>query len=188
MKRLRGERGYTLIEMLTVMVIMGLVMGGITSLFVSGTNAEADQNNRFQAQLNTRLALDKVRREVHCASSITLSGTPSGSNYPTMTENATGCGGVQYSWCTASVNGATNRFRLYRQSGSTCNSTSGTQYADYVTSGTIFSYNTASGSSTGPTGSLPKLTVDITVNRAPAKAAENYELKDDIVLRNGTRG
>ena len=186
MTRLRAERGYTLIEMLTVMVIMGLVMGGITSLFVSGTNAEADQNNRFQAQLNARLALDKIRREVHCASSITLSGTPSGSNYPAMTENSTGCGGVQYSWCTASV--STNRFRLYRQSGSSCNSTSGTKYADYLTSGTIFSYNTASGSGTGPVGSLPKLTVDITVNRTPTKSAENYELKDDIVLRNGTRG
>jgi prepilin-type N-terminal cleavage/methylation domain-containing protein len=187
-KRVRGERGYSLIEMLTVMVIMGLVMGGITSLFVSGTNAEADQNNRFQAQLNSRLSLDKIRREVHCASSVALSGTPSGSYYPTMTENSTGCGGVQYSWCTASVNGATNRFRLYRQSGATCSSAAGTKYADYLTSGTIFAYNTASGSSTGPAGSLPKLTVDVLVNRAPTKPAETYELKDDIVLRNGTRG
>ena len=180
MTRLAGERGYTLIEMLTVMVIMGLVMGGITSLFVSGTNAEADQNNRFQAQLNARLSLDKIRREVHCASSITLSGTPSGSYYPTMTENPSGCGGVQYSWCTAAVNGATDRFRLYRQSGATCSSGSGTKYADYLTTGTVFAYTYAS-------GNLPKLTVDLPVNRLPSKSSETYELKDDIVLRNTTR-
>ena len=31
MTRLRSERGYTLVEMLTVLVIMGVVMGGLTT-------------------------------------------------------------------------------------------------------------------------------------------------------------
>ena len=65
--RLRGERGYTLVEMLTVMVIMGVVMSGLTTVFVHASNSEADMNTRFQAQLTARLALDKMRREVHCA-------------------------------------------------------------------------------------------------------------------------
>jgi len=34
--RLRGEAGYSLVEMLTVMVIMSIVFAGITDIFVSG--------------------------------------------------------------------------------------------------------------------------------------------------------
>jgi hypothetical protein len=169
-------------------------MGGITSLFVSGINAESDQNARFQSQLNARLSLDKIRREVHPAACITLSGTSATINgvsyYPTMTEGGTGagCNTPAYTWCTAAVNGATNRFALYRQAGSTCASNTGTKYADYLTVGTIFAYNTTNNTNTGPTGSLPKLTVNIAVNRKPTRSAEIYTLNDDIVLRNGKRG
>jgi prepilin-type N-terminal cleavage/methylation domain-containing protein len=181
--RLRRDSGYTLIEMLIVMSIMGVVMGGITTLFVTGSNAEVDQNNRFQAQQSARIALDKIRREVHCASSITLSGTVSSGFYPAMTENATGCGGVQYTWCTSAVNASTTRFRLYRITGAWPGScTGGVQYADYVIRGTLFAYNSTT------SGSLPKLTVDLPVNVKPTtKSFETYELKDDVVLRNGTR-
>ena len=198
-RRLADARGYTLIEMVIVMAMMGVVMGGITTLFVNGTNAEVDQNNRFQAQLNARLSLDKIRREVHAAACITLSGTKATVNgvdyYPTMTEKTWDsstpptCSVALNSWCTAAVNGATNRFAIYRQSGSTCSASTGTKFADYLTIGTLFAYNTTSGSAVGPTGVSPKLTVDIPVNRKPAtRSQETYELKDDIVLRNGTRG
>ena len=33
-------------------------------------NAEADQNRRFQAQQDGRLALDKLRREIHAGCTI----------------------------------------------------------------------------------------------------------------------
>ena len=77
MTRLRGEGGYTLIEMLTVLVIFGTVMSALLALFVQGTNAELDLNNRFQAQQDARLALDKLRREAHCASAVTVSSASS---------------------------------------------------------------------------------------------------------------
>jgi prepilin-type N-terminal cleavage/methylation domain-containing protein len=191
-RRLASEGGYTLVEMVTVMAMMGVVMGGITSLFVSGINAEADQNNRFQAQLNARLSLDKIRREVHCANSVTLSGTVVTLNgvswYPTMTENPSAWGGTQYTWCTASI--SSTQYRLFRQSGTTCSSSTGTRYADYIVdkradgttvNGAIFAYTPQSAAS------LAKLTVDIPINRKPTLTAETYELKDDIVLRNSTR-
>jgi hypothetical protein len=37
-------------------------------------------------------------------------------------------------------------------------------------------------------GILPKIYIDMPVNAAPRKSVDLYELKDDIVLRNGTRG
>ena len=70
---MRDERGYTLVEMLTVLVIFGTVMGALLTLLVQGSNAELDMNNRFQAQQDARLALDKLRRETHCASAVTVS-------------------------------------------------------------------------------------------------------------------
>src|SRR5262249_10812817 len=63
----RGEKGYSLVEMLTVMAIMGIVLGGLTQVFTSASKADIDMNNRFNAQEQTRLAPDKLRRDIHCA-------------------------------------------------------------------------------------------------------------------------
>ena len=58
-------------------------MASITGIFVSGTKAEIDMNERFQAQQETRIALTKMRREIHCASSAQRPGTANGSGYYT---------------------------------------------------------------------------------------------------------
>jgi prepilin-type N-terminal cleavage/methylation domain-containing protein len=186
--RLRGQAGFTLVEMLTVLLILGVVMGGLTSVFTSATNAEADMNNRFRAQQTARLALDKLRREVHCASS----ATPAGSNtsavvltLPTYCKTYSGSASV--TWCTRSV--ATNRYALYRVDGSTC--TGGIKWADYLTptstaavcSGALCVFNYTAQS----TSSLAKLHIDFPVNVKPARSASTYELIDDLVLRNSTR-
>jgi prepilin-type N-terminal cleavage/methylation domain-containing protein len=205
--RLRRERGYSLIEMLITLVIMGIVMGSLTTVFVSASNSEADLNNRFQAQLTARLALDKLRREVHCAtvatpadvasSPITLTlpsycktlpqplSTPIPSYCATQIDGSVSC---TITWCTESV--ATNRYALYRVTGSTCSG--GVKWADYFVSTStaatcgsptalcIFTF-------THPTSSRAKLHVDLPVNVKPSRTTELYELIDDIVLRNSLR-
>jgi prepilin-type N-terminal cleavage/methylation domain-containing protein len=75
LRRLREERAYSLVELVTVMAIMSIVMTGITTVFVQGSNAELDMNNRFQAQTSVRLALDKLRQDVHCSSAVTNPAT-----------------------------------------------------------------------------------------------------------------
>ena len=185
---LRGESGYSLIELLTVLAILGVVMGGLTTVFVSATNAETDMNNRFQAQQGARLALDKLRREVHCASA----ATPAGSNTSTITLTLptyckTYSGSTSITWCTRNV--ATNRYALYRVNGATC--TGGVKWADYlapssgaaVCSGALCVFNYTAQS----TSSLAKLHVDLPANPKPSRSAETYELSDDLVLRNSTR-
>ena len=185
LRRLHGERGFSLIEMLTVMVIMGIVMGSLTTVFVSASNSESDMNNRFQAQLTSRLALDKLRREVHCASVITPTGVASSVTLTLPSYCKTGSGSI--TWCTRSL--GTNRYGLYRIVGATC--TGGVQWADYLVSSStasvcsgalcIFSYTAQS-----PT-SLAKLHVDLPVNVRPSMTVDRYELIDDIALRNSTR-
>jgi prepilin-type N-terminal cleavage/methylation domain-containing protein len=187
-RRLRGQAGFTMVEMLTVLLILGVVMGGLTTVFTSATNAEADMNNRFRAQQTARLALDKLRREVHCASSATPSGTNTSAVVLTLpTYCKTYSGNTSVTWCTRSV--ATNRYALYRVDGTVC--TGGIKWADYLTptstatvcSGALCVFNFTAQS----TSSLAKLHVDFPVNPKPSRSAATYELIDDLVLRNSSR-
>lgn len=185
LRRLGRERGYSLVEMLIVMSILGVVMGSLTTVFVQASNAEFDMNARFQAQLTGRLALDKMRREVHCASVATPTGSSSSVTLTLPSYCKTGTGSI--TWCTRSV--ATNRYALYRVVGSTC--TGGVKWADFlaptssatVCSGALCIFNYTAQSTT----SLADLKVDLPVNIRPSKSVELYELIDDIVLRNSTR-
>lgn len=183
--RLRDERGYSLVEMLIVLSITSVVMGALTVLFIQASNAEMDTNNRFQAQQTARLALDKMRREVHCASVATPTGQSSSVTLTLPNYCKTGSGSI--TWCTRNV--STNRYALYRIVGSTCSG--GVKWADYlvpsssapVCSGAlcIFTYTAQS------TSSLAKLHVEFPVNINPSKSVELYDLADDIVLRNSSR-
>jgi type II secretory pathway pseudopilin PulG len=166
--------------MLTVMVIMSIVFAGITDIFVSGSKAQADQDNRFQAQLSTRLALDKIRRDIHCASSIQGYTT----SFATM--KITSCTGGDVSWCAAAVSGSSNRYRLYRQLGTSCAANTGTMYADYLTSAAIFPTIPTTAYTTG-CGCLEALDVDLKISLKGNAVTDAYELTDSIYLRNSTR-
>ena len=174
--RLRGEGGYSLVEMLTVMVIMSIVFAGVTAVFVAGSKAQADQDRRFQAQLTTRLALDKIRRDIHCASDVTPYATNS------VTLKITGCSGGDISWCTVAVSGYTNRYALYRQAGTSCSS-SGTKIADYLTTASAF----PAFAHTSGCLCLASLQVDFTVSVQSSTTVDTYDLGDTIYLRNSTR-
>lgn len=175
LRRLRDSHGYTLVEMLTVMLILSVVMGGLTALLVQGSNAEAHMQSRFQAQLNARLALDKLRREIHCATTATPTGASSALTITLPSYCKTGSGSV--TWCTQSL--GTNRWGLYRVVGSTC--TGGVKWADYLTSSSVFNFTAQT------TTSLAYVHVDLPVNVNPRKSVDAYELVDDIVLRNSSR-
>jgi prepilin-type N-terminal cleavage/methylation domain-containing protein len=172
--KLARQDGYTIIELLVSMAILGGVMGAVTVLFVSASTAEIDLQHRFQAQQNARLALDKLRRETHCANQASVATSSSvtltlGSYCPT--------GNGSVTWCTV---GSGSRYGLYRKVGATCDA-SGVKWADYVTTGAVFGYTAQSASS------LAKLRVDLPINVKPSKSVQAYELVDEIVLRNSTR-
>ena len=171
---MRGERGYTLIEMLTVLLIFGTVMTALMALFVQGTNAEVDMNNRFQSQQDARLGLDRLKRDVHCASG--LNQATATASFVTLTTPCVSGGSV--SWCTG---GSGTRYGLYRNVGSACSSSAGVRFADRLISGSVFTSTVQS------TSSLWKLHVDLQVNAQPKRPSETYELADDIVMRNSTR-
>jgi prepilin-type N-terminal cleavage/methylation domain-containing protein len=100
----KAEEGFTLTEMLVVLLILGVVIGGLTALLVSGIKSESDQTARAQGQIDARSALDQLRREVHCGSAVDPNGSwPTnaititlGSYCPTNRSGAT----AYVTWCT----------------------------------------------------------------------------------------
>lgn len=182
-RRLRGERGFSLVEMLTVMLIMSVILTGLTTLFVQGSNAELDLNRRFEAQQDSRVALDKIRREIHCAQG--ASTNPSSGEAPMLTLDLPGqCptavndAQTNVTWCSVSV--AAGRYRLFRKVGVNCDAT-GVRWADYLTQANLFAYQTAS------TESLGKVRVSLPVDVKIGDTTPAYRLCDHIVLRNTLR-
>lgn len=172
--RLRRESGYSMIEMVVVLAIMGSILGALTTTFVSATNAEVTLNQRFQAETQVVVALDVLRRDVHCASAIAPTGA-SASITLTM-PSACGIASGLVTWCTS---GSGTRYGLYRSTSSTCNS-SQRLYADYLTAGSVFNY-------TAPVAgaSLGSLNANLSVQVGAADTL--YRVTDNIVLRNTSR-
>jgi len=180
LRRLRDERGFNLVELVTTMAIMLFVITALVQLSTSGTKAENDLNLRFQAQEEARLGLDVFRREVHNACAATVSGGGTGitlMGQNTNVRGSFGCTVVGSNWCTS---GAGTKFGLYRQAGNgACGS--GDLRANYLTAAAIFSLPGAS------VGQLPKVQIDMTVNREPSIPRLRYRLHDAIALRNARR-
>ena len=173
-RRLSDESGYSLVELLVVVSILSVVVGGITTLFVQGSNAEIDMNRRYQAQQTARVAMDKIRRDAHCSSAVIKP------NSSTMLILSNPCvAGGTVSWCTVASGSI---YKLYRSTTATCDATKSLYAEDLVNaSGAVFTYFQQT------TLSLAKARVDLIVNLKPALARANYELVDDMVLRNSGR-
>lgn len=175
-RALRDERGFTLIELLTALGMLVIVMTALAYALIAATKAEEDMNRRFASQINARIALDQLRREIHCASSVTPTGV-SASITIVLGNRCPIAGGSTVTWCTS---GSGTRYALYRATGVTC-STSERKVVDYLTSGTVFTVTAQS------TSTFAYLSVSLPVNAKPATGLPDYRLEDDIVLRNSTR-
>jgi prepilin-type N-terminal cleavage/methylation domain-containing protein len=172
------ERGYTMIELLQVTVILGVVMAGLTVLFIQASNAELQMNRRFQAQQAARVAIDRMRRDLQCASLVTPAGA-SNSFDATLPSQCPGGGGV-IRWC---MHGGTKM--LYRKKGPTGGACgpgdNGQRYVVYVTNPNPFTY-------TAPTQtSLGTLRAELHVNPEPSVPQNTWKLVADMVLRNTSR-
>ena len=140
-KRLRSERGYTLVELLVVLAIFTTVVTALVALFTSGAKAELDMNRRFEAQQNARLALDRMRRELHCSSGITATaGVAVSSISVALPSQCPSSGGTAITVVYDTSLVSANRYRVRR----TVNGTT-VVIADYITTsgGTTFTYTPA---------------------------------------------
>jgi prepilin-type N-terminal cleavage/methylation domain-containing protein len=185
-----GEDGYSLVEMIIVMAILGVVLAGLSTVFVSGSSAEAHLNQRFQAQQRVRAALDRVRNDVHCASKASAVAI---NTYPALRLDVTSCNtATTYDyWCVVSANVSTLvRYNLYRTystaapTAATCTSTDASRIkiATNLVSSAVFTTNVT------PLNGLQVVAVDFKVSGSPRNnITDVYELTDSLVARNSTR-
>ena len=193
----REEEGFTLVELIIVMAILTVVLGGVVALFTSGIKADADQNARFQSQQHLRLAMDKLRGDVHSSCAISTPATYNAwMTSVTLYKPADSCaaGSNSVSWCT-SANGSTyNLYRIVSTScaGATVKIASGLTTANAFLyfppnshlSGTLAS-GTAAVTTQDASSNLAKLHVALTIKKQGE--TNTYSLVDDFVLKNGPR-
>ena len=190
MSRLRQSNGFTMIEMLVVCLILGVVLTGITTVFVGGSHAELNLNNRFQAQQAARLALDAMRIDAHgaCAANVLSSGSKLVlASVPTSGDSTT-CGAVGSSasypkvvWCALTSPTIGTQYALYRSTAtdSSCTKNNGKLEADNLTSSTVFSIG-----STITVEQLETFTAAMTVSLKSGTAGAPYTLAEALTLRN----
>jgi prepilin-type N-terminal cleavage/methylation domain-containing protein len=189
MSRLRPHRlrvvretgGFSVIELLVALAILGTVLSAILGLFASAINSEVDLTKRVRAQEQARLGLDMLRRDVHCASETSGLTVDIASSIVTFILPA-GCPSTttaQVTWCVKTT-ATPNRNRLYRVPGSSCGTAGGVHWADYLTTTDIFTYTKAG-------GERAKLNVELLVDLDPATPSRQYALRDALVLRNSLR-
>lgn len=169
--RLSSESGYSLIELLIALVILGTITSAVTVLFLQASTAQVDMNRRYEAQQDARVAVDKMRREIHCSSAITPTGVSSAITV-TLPSQCPSAGGTATT-VTYDVVGSGQRFQLRRDS---------VILADFVSEQNAFDY---AAPVTGT--SLGKLTVTLPINIEPTNNVKEWRLVSDIVLRNTSR-
>jgi prepilin-type N-terminal cleavage/methylation domain-containing protein len=186
--RLLGQAGYTLIETLVVMSLLVVVIGSIADAFSSASHTEVDQTARASDQEAARLTLQRLRRDIHCASAARVQET-------TYADGTTGfilnlavdpdiCIAVTTSasntvqWCTVQKGPAGNRFGVYRTINGNCDAADAVFQVDYVTKADVWTM-------VCPPSQLQAVYTDMPVNRNPVTRADRtYDLQDTIALRN----
>jgi Prokaryotic N-terminal methylation motif len=178
--RLRDDRGATLVELLTVTALLGVVLGAVIALYISGARSQTTMTSRFNAQTMLRVGLDKFRKDAHVACGWTAQTGSSVTLLHLSSAVPPTCDQTPVTWCTR---GSGGQYGLYRQTGAPC--TAGDRLADYLTSGSIFGYIGPDNPS--KSWALARIHLDITVNATPAKANLAFHVVDDVALANSPR-
>lgn len=137
-----SEHGFTLIELIVTMSILLVVLTTVTDALISGTHAQTAAGNRVQVQTDARLALSRMRNDLHCAvAAPAVAANTDGLGNITgfslaITENPGQCQGVDSStnpyvkWCTVQT-GTNGSYQLFRTEEPTATPTCDTSRANF---------------------------------------------------------
>ena len=74
---IKNQKGFSLIEMMLVVGILGVIVLGLVTFFTGGTKSWVAGQYQLTAQRNARQAMDRMVREIREASDIIASSTSS---------------------------------------------------------------------------------------------------------------
>ena len=202
LRRLRDERGYSLIELIMVCTLLSIVLGAVTIIMVNGSRVQVDLNSRFQAQSSARIALNEFRGDAHNACTATVaagqtsvtfsiplldrSTTPATQPVPT-----TQCGGTNGNnlkkviWCVLAMPTNAAKFALYRSTTSTCTTSSKIEADNMVNTLTGFTTWFSAQPTTIAFQNRRVISIDIPVTLKNGVTGKAFDLKQWITLRNG---
>jgi len=89
-----NQKGFSLIEIMVVVVILGLIVLGLATFFTGGTKSWITGQYQLAAQRNARQAMDRMVREIREASDIIANFTTS----KEINFNTPGNSNLNYSW------------------------------------------------------------------------------------------
>lgn len=72
----RGEAGFTLIELVITIVLVGIIAGTAGMLLIKGTQAYIDEDRRSAATSQARLGLERMAREIRSIPQANAIGGP----------------------------------------------------------------------------------------------------------------
>lgn len=193
-RRLACQSGLSLVELIVVLVITTIIFGPIVNSFVSALNEQARQLDVATAQEQARLALQRMRKDIHCAHGVTTPAENSSDGYTLiLTEtNTTGtaeCPGLisqdasAVEWCTIPIGGSSSEYDLYRENNAndSCEAGASTFEVGDISQANLWSVPTCTG------GEYPAVAVSIPVEIDLSSTQQGtYDLADQIALRNGT--
>ncbi len=64
LKNIKWHKGFSLIEMMVVVVILGLIVLGLVTFFTGGAKSWVAGQSQLEAQRNARQAMDRMVREI----------------------------------------------------------------------------------------------------------------------------
>lgn len=71
----KNKNGFSLIEMMIVMAILGMIILGLVTFFTGGTRSWVIGQHQLEAQRNARLSMDRMVREIREADYIKYTST-----------------------------------------------------------------------------------------------------------------
>lgn len=85
-KLISNKKGFSLIEMMVVVVILGLIVLGLVTFFTGGARSWISGQSQLEAQRNGRQAMDIMVREIRESKSIDNSSTTTSISFNTPFE------------------------------------------------------------------------------------------------------
>lgn len=196
---LEDERGFSVFEMIVVMAILGTVLASLSTVFVSGSRAQLDNNNRFQAQQSARMGIEALRLDAHnaCAANVAAGG---GAVVFALVPSAdpSRCGAVgssasypKVTWCALTSPTLSTAYALYRSTATNstaasiqCTSGNGVLQADHLTTNSaLFALGTCTGGTVCPAQFLT-LNVTLPISYKTGTTGAPYSLSQTLALRN----
>lgn len=168
MRSLHEESGFTLPELIVVMTITTILMGGLATIFSLGLTASKTSSSTLGSQSGVVVALDRLDYEGRCASNATLISGGAGVTL-TFPAQCTHTSTSNVTWCVNSGN-------LVRYTNQLTCSGTGQTLTTNVTSPTPFSCVTA-------LGDYPAVKVVLSVNMGTASGTSSSGT-DTITLEN----